>query len=73
METTVDILQVLCTASTWGGSALGFSGPVELEKRNFSFCTKIAFLVIYGLIMKDQSYTNKVTFEKVQKTFPADK
>ena len=32
METTVDILQVLCTASTWGGSALGLGGPVELEK-----------------------------------------
>ena len=41
VETTVDILQVLCTASTWGSSALGFGGPVELKIRVLFFVLKV--------------------------------
>ena len=34
VESSVDILQVSASASTWGSSSLGLGGPVELKKLN---------------------------------------
>ena len=34
VESSVDILQVSASASTWGSSSLGLSGPVKLKKLN---------------------------------------